>query len=611
MRLKPTAGTARRLVGLISLMMSCLYSTANAQTAPPPPRACSEVMAAIASPAERVAPGEFAYLRNSGAILCFWELALPQLSLSSSLRAQAAVQKSAATVQTGAPNSSSGSTSAVSKPSTPLSLATEYGGITSSTSNQTMTLQTTLDGIPAALANHGFASYCWSPIVTIPGCVSASHLGWLNRVGLGITANTTNSSQSITGAASPSTSTAQQASLKTAGTTAPSFASVFTKVTILRGKFEPGKTILSSNGKAVNDAQEKIILATREIQKSGVDVDSWSNCVVTQFTPDHLSDAAAQNGQFNKYWVQIVDVFFASTPVHCDANAQQTPQDHIAALRPTSAQRDQWTTYLASNTLPADTSTDSYKKYMLIKGRLDLINAVDDYLAAVSIFEAQSDQLLKAAAPALSLEYDYNTPVNKPTTSTAKLVFSYAWWKETCKSAKGGGKDTNAANTINRLTSTINAGGNFYNSPPSSVPGASAFRDAQAGTELDYAICNSKTNPILSWLGNATFGLTYYYQDQKSPSILKVTPGMPLPGITITGLASTTSTVFATKGPINFVQLKYGLGTGKNVKFPIAVSWSNRTDLITHSLWSAQFGVSYDFSSLLNSSSTTDTSSGK
>jgi hypothetical protein len=47
------------------------------------------------------------------------------------------------------------------------------------------------------------------------------------------------------------------------------------------------------------------------------------------------------------------------------------------------------------------------------------------------------------------------------------------------------------------------------------------------------------------------------------------------------------------------------------VKFPIAVSWSNRTDLITHSLWSAQFGVSYDFSSLLNSSSSTDTSSGK
>ena len=69
--------------------------------------------------------------------------------------------------------------------------------------------------------------------------------------------------------------------------------------------------------------------------------------------------------------------------------------------------------------------------------------------------------------------------------------------------------------------------------------------------------------------------------------------------------------LFTKKGPINFVQLKYGLGFGKNVKFPIAVSWSNRTDLITHALWSAQFGVTYDFSSLLNSSSSSGASPSK
>jgi hypothetical protein len=161
---------------------------------------------------------------------------------------------------------------------------------------------------------------------------------------------------------------------------------------------------------------------------------------------------------------------------------------------------------------------------------------------------------------------------------------------------------------VNRFTGTINVGGNFYNSTPSSVPGASAFRDLQAGTEMDLAFCTSAISIIGSFLGNSTLGLTYYYQDQVSPSILKVTPGMPLSGISIVGLDSSTSSVFTKKGPINFVQLKYGLGTGKNVKFPIAVSWSNRTDLITHSLWSAQFGVSYDFSSLLNSSGSTSTS---
>jgi hypothetical protein len=71
----------------------------------------------------------------------------------------------------------------------------------------------------------------------------------------------------------------------------------------------------------------------------------------------------------------------------------------------------------------------------------------------------------------------------------------------------------------------------------------------------------------------------------------------------VTGLSSSATQVFTKKGPINFIQFKYGLGVGKNVKSPIAVSWSNRTDLITHPRWSAPIGVTYDFSSLLNSSS--------
>jgi hypothetical protein len=263
-------------------------------------------------------------------------------------------------------------------------------------------------------------------------------------------------------------------------------------------------------------------------------------------------------------------------------------------------------------------------------------------MAATSMFEAQLAQMvLAAAAPVLSFEYDYNTPVNQPTTSTAKLVFSKAGLQKRCasssKKTEDSGKKPDDKNTvdaaakpmatadskdkkpnpcanstdgscINQLTGTLNAGGNFYNSAPSSVPGAGAFRDAQVGAELDYAVCTSSANPIWSFMANATFGLAYYYQDQVSPSILKVTPGMSVSGINIVGLASTTSSVFSKKGPINFAQFKYGLGTGKNVKFPIAFSYSNRTDLITKPLWSAQFGVSYDFSSLLNSSSSSNTS---
>jgi|SRR5580658_4343773 hypothetical protein len=68
----------------------------------------------------------------------------------------------------------------------------------------------------------------------------------------------------------------------------------------------------------------------------------------------------------------------------------------------------------------------------------------------------------------------------------------------------------------------------------------------------------------------------------------------------VTNQALNTASLTLTQ-TISFVQLKSGLGTRKNVKFPIAFSYSNRTDLITRPLWSARFGVSYDFSSLFNS----------
>jgi hypothetical protein len=558
--------------------------TTNAQSIP---KACSQIMSSIAG--EHVAANNFSDLRGAS-IVCFWELALPQLSLAASRKTQAAIQKNAGTMQTGAPAGTNGSTSAVSKPLTPLSLATEYGGITSSTKNQTITLQTPLDGIPAAFAAKGLVGYCWSPLITIPSCVSASRLQWLNRISLGITANTTTSSQSVMGTASASSTTAQPASLNTAGNTAPSVASTFVKFNLWRGKYVPGSQTLP--GKAVDDAQEKITMAVGHLVDAGADFKSWSTCVQSQFTADHIPDPTAQKAQFLKYWVQILDVVFGSSQMNC-SSAVINQEKHIIDLRPTAAQLEEWKKQVAAN-------APSSK---LLQARIELIDAVDNYLAAVQVFEAQADELLKASAPVLSVEYDYNTPVNQPTTSTVKMLFSYSAWKAKCPSGKGD-KATNTPTSFNRLTATLNAGADLYNSAPSAVPGAGAFRDAQVGSEVDLAFCTSTNQPIWSFLSNGTVGLTYYYQDQVSPSILKVaSAGMPLPGINITGLDSSATQVFTKKGVINFVQLKYGFGVGKNVKFPLAVSWSNRTDLITHPAWSAQFGVSYDFSSLLNSSS--------
>jgi hypothetical protein len=595
---------------LLVLAMSCLYCRNTMAQAPTPPAACSQTMLDIAGGA--TAKDSFSDLAlHGGAVVCFWELALPKMPLSLALRTQAALSKGAATVQAGAPSGSNGTTSAISKPNTPLALATEYGGITSSTSNQTMTLQTSLDGIPAALGNKGLVPYCWSPVIRIPGCVESGTLQALSRIGVGITSNTAGSSQNLKGTAAPAQGTAQQASLTSAGAAGLSLASIFAKFTILPGKYEPTTPTTTLSGEQVIQARNHIINALREFTNVYDESDPskpyqrWKSCIETRFTKEALQTPEARKELFAKYWAQIAGILLGSThSVDCSASAPIIQSNDIP--NPTSDRVTGKNVVKLPGTPPTASPTE------LTKAQNDLVDAINEYLAAISIFNSQADQLIRKAASALSLEYDFNTPTNQPTTSTIKLVGSKGFGHKVCgnkTTTDKNGKDkadisSKGSVGINRLTETINIGGNFYNSAPSNVPGSGTFRDLQAGTETDIALCTSSTKFIGSFLGNSTLGLTYYYQDQKSPSILKVTPGMPLPGITITGLASTTSTVFATKGPINFVQLKYGLGTGKNVKFPIAVSWSNRTDLITHSLWSAQFGVSYDFSSLFNSSGT-------
>jgi hypothetical protein len=150
----------------------------------------------------------------------------------------------------------------------------------------------------------------------------------------------------------------------------------------------------------------------------------------------------------------------------------------------------------------------------------------------------------------------------------------------------------------NVWTFTANVAGSIYNSEPAaSIPGASRLRDVQAGAEADRVL------PKIWLVGQTTLSAAYYFQYQSSPSILDVTPGNPIPGITFTGLPSDATQVFVQKGNINLAQVKWAIGTGTNLRFPVAFSYSNRTELVAKPDWRGQFGISYDFSSLLSGGS--------
>lgn len=534
---------------------------ALAQQLPPPPACAYEMQQSID---RKLSSSQIKQLLTdvANSPICLWEIAFHSEIVDRALATAAAAQKSTGTTQLGSSGSSPGTTSAVSKPNTLLSLASEYGGLTSSVNNQTVTLQTTLDGVPRALALHGSKPYCWSPLVEIKECLSSSTLNRLNRFALGLTANTSTPSQNLTGTAvGSSQGNSQKVSLASNGNSVPSFSSAFAKITLLRAPYTMPKQLPpTANVLAAANGIKNILeqLPTPVADQYA----HWQDCVAGKISDPNFASLSVneRNTIFAKYYFQAVKILFDNGTLDCSDSAPVFTSLPEIPTQPTPSQKA-------------------------------LIDAIQAYVVAADLYRVNFDQtmLTALASPVLAFEYDINAPQNQVTNSTFKIVYGQGFGKPKCKAT-------------NTWTVAANVGASLYDSTPSSsIPGASLLRDMQAGAEVDYVLCTSSIPRIGTWIGDSTAALTYYYQDQTSPSILKVTPGSPLSGITITGLPSSATRVFTQKGQINVAQFRFGFGTGKNVKFPIAVSWSNRTELIAHPTWGLQFGVTYDFSSLFTS----------
>ena len=206
----------------------------------------------------------------------------------------------------------------------------------------------------------------------------------------------------------------------------------------------------------------------------------------------------------------------------------------------------------------------------------DLATAANDFVQSLKVYRVDQDQLVNdlAEKPVLSLEYQHNSPRGQKATSSVRLIFD-----------KG---------LPNKWAFTANGAFTLYDArPPDSVPDASRWRDTQFGIEVRRSLGN------LQGFGAASVSSSYYYQYQNSPSILPVAPGQPLPNITFTGLPATATEVFAEKGNLHIGQVRLELGSGtSNVRFPLSISYSNRTELIDDPTWKMQIGVSYDLDSL-------------
>jgi hypothetical protein len=509
---------------------------------------------------------------------CFASV-MPSISRTSALKALA--ESFGNSMQQSSPTGASASTSSVSKPAGSTSLIQDVGGVSATSNGSALTFQFAPGDLVQQMASAGVIDFCTATLQT-KGCKSTWWLKVFAPATFSVTANTTTPGTSVSGTAA-SAGTAVPATLKSLSNTL-SFGGVSVKYGFLyKKKTSDGTAVPKTLSDSASKESEALAILTNKLATCKA-YTSWVN----ETKPNTIK--AMETVQAQKNSKVLTDLVVSSyTNLVARLSADPTCKDSLSAA-------------------------------------VSSLQTVSAFQAAI----AAQQVLATSSTPMLGLEYDFTTPPNKPSYHSAKLNFS---WQSTvncttqvhaaetralrggtpsssllspatakCTPSKGGSEPVSPLSKLASATPnwTISASGGadiYSDEPSSTIPSASHLRDVEAGAEVTrvwhistYKSQNAALKELLSKMGDLSLVGAYYYQDQTSPSILNGPPS----SITFNGLPTTASQVFATRGPINVGQVRLGFGTGTNIRFPIAVSYSNRSDLIVHPFVGVQFGVSYD-----------------
>jgi hypothetical protein len=175
-----------------------------------------------------------------------------------------------------------------------------------------------------------------------------------------------------------------------------------------------------------------------------------------------------------------------------------------------------------------------------------------------------------------SFEYDFNRLPSQPDQSDFKVIYSY----------RG---DARSSDRI--LQISANAAATIYDSLEGST--TSRVRSAQAAFQVDYTAASAASKVQAAITGG------YYFQYMIANGLLTLPASAFAPGTAIP-LPGNASELLNTTGPIHIGQGKITLSLkGTSVNIPLALTFSNRTDLIKASRVGGNFGITYDFNSLL------------
>lgn len=201
-----------------------------------------------------------------------------------------------------------------------------------------------------------------------------------------------------------------------------------------------------------------------------------------------------------------------------------------------------------------------------------LVAQVQAYLNDQSTLRsAYKAAILDAAGTMFSAQYTFNKPTNQPATHDLTAIFDYTFQ--------------------DRGSLTFNSAASIYNG---ALPaGASYGRIHYGQMSLEYD--RNLNTPANSYQTQISFA--GYWQYQPQPSVLIIPAGTIVPGTTI-ALSNGTQEFVGTAGSLWVGQAKLTIKGPGGVNIPLAISGSNKTDLLVGTKIGGQVGLSYNFSSM-------------
>jgi hypothetical protein len=464
--------------------------------------------------------------------------------------AEAALQTiavNAAINQLGGAPTANGSTNLVSKPTVTdfISTAAESGAFTDTINGTTMTIQANALGLTKYFAN-----------LPMFARVDQGYGDALQPLSFAVTLNVAQ-----TAASSSTTATAGSANPSTPGsitsillpTDNVSFSSFGVNYSVYRRYSPQSKRFLDDWNKAVADKQKDIDAASKVIAMavSNLFHDTAQN--IFDQLKQELSEWHTAGASAEKQGEPGFDAFVAAFAKYDDAFSD-------AVLK---------------------SSPDAPKNVLALSQALAAFN------------EVVYSVLNKArGTPLATLSYLYSAPPSKPATHQATVALSWLF--------RGGRMVTDPVTHQKKKddTKTFLSGAqltaNVTTSIYSTVPTGAAYgrlRDFQVSAEFAKPFGGTLAEPRGTW------SLAGYGQYQYDPTVLNITAGNLVPGTNI-ALPGDAQVLLGTAGWLGVAQGKLVINLKQGLNIPIALKWSNKTDLLKGSDVRGQIGLSYDLSAL-------------